>query len=278
MRKLTRNVWIESRFGGLTIGALASDSEILLVDCPLRTEDVREWLGQLSTLGSPRYLALIDGFPDRVLGARVVDLPILAQDRTLEAVLGMSDTFKGNVHPIGAEADRLKRITGVQKAVPTIIFSRSMTLHLGGRAIRFLHRPGPHPGAMWVLDEEEGLLFIGEAVAIEEPPYLGTADIERWIDLLDDLREGGFVSQRMVCARGGLVSRENVNAMARFLRKVQNRVKKLQQEDDPEEIAARFAEELLEDFPVAASRREMAVTRLRVGLVDLVQAGESGGR
>jgi len=278
MRKLTRNAWIESRFGGLTIGALASDSEILLIDCPLRTEDVREWLGQLSTLGSPRYLAMMDGYPDRVLGARVVGLPILAQDRTLEAVLGMSDTFKGNTHPIGADSDRLKRITGVQKALPTIIFSHSMTLHLGGRAIQFLHRPGPHPGAMWVLDEVEGLLFIGEAVAIEEPPYLGTADIERWLGLLDDLREGGFASYRMVCARGGLVSREDIHGMARFLRKVRNRVEKLQRERDPKEIAAGFAEELLEDFPVAASRREIAMTRLRVGLEDSVRPGESADR
>lgn len=277
MRKLTRNAWIESRFGGLTIGALASDSDILLVDCPLRTDDVREWLSQVNALGTPRFLAMLDGYPDRVLGARVVDLPILAQDRTLEAVREMTDTFKGNAHPIGSESDRLKRVTGVQKAAPTITFSRSMTLHLGRRAIRFLHRPGPHPGSTWVHDEGEGLAFIGETVAIDDPPYLGSADLEAWLARLDELRGSEFSSHTVICARGGLVSREDINAMARFLRKAQNRVEKLLQDDDPESKAADYAEEMLEDFPVPAGRREMAFTRLRVGLLDLAQAGETAG-
>ena len=43
----------------------------------------------------------------RVLGARGLDLPILAHDETRLVMNAWPDTFKGGARPIGAEADRL---------------------------------------------------------------------------------------------------------------------------------------------------------------------------
>ncbi|NIN63288.1 MAG: hypothetical protein GTO63_00935, partial [Anaerolineae bacterium] len=119
---------------------IVSDSLVMLIDSPLRIEDGREWLGRLAQLGEPRYLVLLDQHPDRALGARGLDLSRVAHDFTRQALSAWSDTFKGSAHPIGAEADRLKRITGVSKAIPDISFAEEMQIHLGQRVVHLWHR------------------------------------------------------------------------------------------------------------------------------------------
>ena len=82
MRKLRSGVYIESRYPGVILGVVPSEGELLLVDLPLRTDDGRDWIGQLTSLGRPRYIAMMDQHPDRALGARAFDYPLRRTKRS----------------------------------------------------------------------------------------------------------------------------------------------------------------------------------------------------
>jgi hypothetical protein len=112
MRRIASQVWIEDKYPSGEIGVIASEDEVLLIDAPLLVDDVKQWLTEVEEIGTVRYVALLDSYPDRVLGTRALDLPRIGHDLTLESIREWSDTFKGNTHPIGAQADRLKRVTG----------------------------------------------------------------------------------------------------------------------------------------------------------------------
>lgn len=267
MREIVRGVLIEDKYPGVIVGAIASEGVSLLVDCPIRVEDAREWVSRLSDFGRPRYVALLDAYPDRVLGARALDLPSIAHDETRLAMATWPDTFKGAAHPIGAEADRLKRITGVTKAVPEVTFSDELELYLGGRLIEFWHRPGPMAGSMWVVFHDSGVAFIGDTVSVSEPPYLGEADIEAWLESLDDLRE--LHGYKLITSHDGLIKASDVNAMGRFLRKIPVRLARMADRTQPFEAAPALASRLMQGMKVASSRREQAVFRLESGLVRL---------
>jgi glyoxylase-like metal-dependent hydrolase (beta-lactamase superfamily II) len=269
MRKIKKNIYTESKYSGVHLAFVATSEGLLLVDCPLRVEDTKEWLSQVSEYGKPRYMALLDAHPDRVLGARAIEIPLIAQDRTLETIREWADTFKGSVHPIGAESDRLKRITSVQRAAPEVVFTDQMVIQLGHVRFEFLHRPGPQPGSSWILLPKEKVAFIGDTVVLDEPPYVGHAHLNRWIDLLDELRGSTMGSYTLVSSQGAPIRREHINAMARFLRKVEHRVAKLLGGKWDEEDLELIAEELLEDFTTPGHRRDQALQRLKVGLVDL---------
>lgn len=269
MRKIRSGVLLETRYPGVIIGAVPSNDGLLLVDIPLRVEDGREWFGKLATTGRPRYLAMMDQHPDRVLGARGFEIPIVAQEETLQAMRGWPDAFKGGAKPIGAEADSLKRITGVHKAVPTLSFSHELMLHLGDRAVFFWHRPGPTPGSMWVVLPEAKIAFIGDTVTVSEPPYVGMADIEGWIEALDELRGAEFESYTLISGRDGQVSREDVNAMARFVRKLPVRLERLKKKGDPPEAAERMARGLMKSYKLPTARRDLVLLRLQAGLRNL---------
>jgi glyoxylase-like metal-dependent hydrolase (beta-lactamase superfamily II) len=274
MRKIKNKVYSESKYTGVHLGMVSTREGLMLIDCPLKVEEGKEWLAQVSEHGVPRYLALLDAHPDRVLGARAMDLPLIAQDRTLETIREWADTFKGSLHPIGAESDRLKRITGVQRAAPEITFTKQMQIYLGGVEFEFLHRPGPQAGSTWILMPEEKVAFIGDAVVLDEPPYYGNANLERWLEGLDELRSSPLEDYTLVTSQGGPIDREAINAMARFLRKVEHRLRRVLDEQLDEEHVSQLAGELLDDFQVQSSRRDQLLVRLQVGLVDLA-AGEN---
>jgi glyoxylase-like metal-dependent hydrolase (beta-lactamase superfamily II) len=269
MRQFSQRIFLEHKHIGVRLGAIGSEAGLLLIDSPLRVEDCREWLAQLAEHGQPRFLVLLDHHIDRVLGARHFDLPIVAHEFTRQNVAGWPDTFKGGAKPIGAEADRLKRLTGIVHAVPEIGFSRSMSIHLGRRRIVLWARPGPMVGAVWVVVPDAKTAFIGDTVTVAEPPYLGEAELDAWLALLDELRTGELAGYRLISSRDGLVEREHINTMARFLRKIPPRLDKLLHAEDAEALAADLAKELVDDFPVAAGRREQALQRVHSGLVRL---------
>jgi cyclase len=216
MREIVRGVLVEDKYPGVIVGAIASQDGALMVDCPIRVEDAREWVSRLSDFGRPRYLALLDAYPDRVLGARAIDVPSIAHDETRLAMAAWPDTFKGGAHPIGAEADRLKRITGVTKAVPEVSFSDELEVYLGERLVEFWHRPGPMAGSIWVVLHDAGVAFIGDTVSVSEPPYLGEADIEAWLETLDDLR--GLSGYKLISSHDGLIRGSDLNVMHPDLR------------------------------------------------------------
>jgi cyclase len=269
MRKIAPGVFLEDKYPGVQVGAIVTADGLMLIDIPTRVEDGRSWISVLSPYGKPRYVALLDTHPDRVLGARALDFPLVAHDRTRQAMNGWSDSFKGGAHPIGAEADVIKRVTGVRKAIPELTFTEHLVIYLGKREIHFWHHPGPTPGSMWVVLPESKVAFIGDVVTVAEPPYLGEAEIETWLSTLDVLRGSSMLSYTLVTSRDGLIERQDINTMARFLRKVPRRVGRISRGGNREETTAKFAQQLIRDFDVPSGRRDQVLLRLQAGLTQL---------
>ena len=269
MRSIAPGVYLETKYPGVIQGLIVTNDGLLLIDSPPRAEDGRNWLAALEDYGKPRYLILLDSHPDRVLGARILDLPIVAHDWTRQLMSNWSDTFKGGTRPIGAEVDHLKRITGVRNTVPDLTFSECILLHLGEREIHLWHRPGPTPGSIWVLFPKAKVAFIGDAVTVAEPPFIGEADIETWMNTLDDLRSSHMSEYKLISSRDGLIKREDVNSMARFLRKIPWRLERLGDRGAPTEAVAKYASPLLKDYIIPKARRDHVLLRLQAGLTRL---------
>ena len=98
---------------------------------------------------------------------------------------------------------------------------------------------------MWVVFHDREVIFIGDAVTVEAPPFLGESNIPAWLEILDDLRAPYLRTYRLIASRDGQVSRENINSMARFLRKVQLRVEKLEGVEESEAGFDKIASGLL---------------------------------
>ncbi len=269
MRKIAAGVYLERKFPGIQVGAIEDSKKLMLVDSPLQEDDGRAWLAELAELGTPKYVVFMDHHPDRVLGARLFDIPGIAHDRTRKIIGAWPDTFKGNARPIGGECDQLKRITGVNKTTPELSFSDEVVIHIGQRIVRLLHKPGPMPGAIWLMLPDVKTLFLGDAVTRSEPPFFGEADLEKWLDLLDELRGSAFKDFRIVSARDGLIDRNTINDMARFLRRISTAVSKLKFKDGKLEGVEKNATQLMSSYRIASARRAKVLQRLKASLTEM---------
>ncbi len=266
MREIAKGVLLQEGYPGVRLGAVVADGTALLIDSPLRLEDGREWLAEVGARGRPRYLVLLDDHPDRVYGARGLDLALIAQSQAREAIAAWPDPLRGNSQLLGAEADRLKRVSGLARAVPHLGFEDELQLQFGPRTIEFRHRAGPRPGSAWVVLPWAKVVFVGDTVWMREPPYLGEADVQAWIESLAELRSSSFSRYKIVSARDGVVRREALVAMSGFLRKVAVRLERLRDREEKPEVAGRLAMQLARSFRISAARREQALLRLRTGL------------
>jgi glyoxylase-like metal-dependent hydrolase (beta-lactamase superfamily II) len=119
---------------------------------------------------------------------------------------------------------------------------------------------------MWVVFSDAEVVFIGDAVTVGEPPFLGDSDIEAWLDTLDDLRTQSTRSYKLVSSRDGPIKHEQINEMARFLRKIPWRLERLGEAGAAPEEAGALALELIKGFKIPKARREHVLLRLQVGL------------
>ena len=274
MQKLTSKLFLEDRYPAVLLGLIVAGDDVVLIDCPLRVDDTRAWLSTATEHGRPRFMALLDHQHERVLGARSLDLTSVSHEITQRIMAGWSDTYKGSSHPVGSHADRIKRITGVSKATPDLSFSKNMVLHLDDGKVHFTHGAGPTSGAMWVVSHQNEVAFTGDAVSLQEPPYIGEANLDAWLQSLDRLRGDPFDRYRLISSRDGLIAREDINAMARFLRMVQLRMEKLAEFTEPEALehaALGYAQELLDRYDLEGTQRARCLLRLHMGLINLHQ-------
>jgi glyoxylase-like metal-dependent hydrolase (beta-lactamase superfamily II) len=271
MRKITSDVYIENKVLAVHLGLIRINGKTMLIDCPIRLEDGRAWLHEALEYGEAVYTILLDHHPDRVVGARDLQMPLVGHSSTSQIMATKSDSFKGSAHPIGAETDRLKRVTGISRSIPNLTFSDTMTIRLGKGEVEVWHRPGPMEGSIWVVFHKQEVIFIGDAVTVDEPPFIGEANIPAWLETLDDMRSAKLRSYRLISSRDGEIDREQINSMARLLRKVQLRIERLENVDEPGAVFDKIAAELLNDFSLSGTRRDRANLRLRVGVEDLFQ-------
>jgi len=267
MQQIKPGIYFEDQHLGVTLGALVCSHGTVLIDAPLRPEDARSWRsGLLSQRGGiGRLLVLLDAHPDRALGARSLESTILVHQETAQKFFDRSIIFKGQVEVSGAIWETYHEAIGTRWAPPDITFSEQMTLHWGGPEILLEHHPGPAPGATWVLIPEEEVVFIGDAVITDHPPFLANGDLEKWIDTLQLLNKS-YKDYTIIGGRNGLISIEDVRAQIRFFKKVVSRLDKLAEKNAPPGETEKFISTLLLSYEIPPDKYARCAQRLRNGL------------
>jgi glyoxylase-like metal-dependent hydrolase (beta-lactamase superfamily II) len=267
MQQIKRGIYYEDGFLGVTLGALVFTHGTILIDAPLRPEDARSWRSSLLNQrgGSSRLLITLDTHLDRTLGSRALETTVLAHQKTANTFRNRPLVFKGQSFESGAEWELYPEAIGTRWAPPDITFSDRLQLHWGGDDVVLEHRPGPAPGAIWVILPVEQVVYVGDAVAPNQPPFLANADIPEWLETLEALRKE-FKNYTVVSGRGGPIAHEDIRWQIRYLKKVVSRLDKLGNKNAPPEEAANLTNGLLSEFSVDDELLERFRLRLESGL------------
>lgn len=268
MRAIAKDVYIEDDYPGVTLGAIPLDHGLIQVDAPPSPEDCRAWRAALLNLGggSERILVNLDAHPDRTLGARAMDCMIVAHEKTAQVFRSRPNTFKAQGEETGADWESIPGLGNIRWILPEITFSNMMTIHWGEPNLLLEHHPGPSAGATWVILPEIKVVFVGDAVLRNQPPFLAGADLSDWLETLKLLLSPTYRNWMVVSGRGGLVAVDIIRAQKDYLEQVLNKLEKLAQKKSPPEALENLINPLLNPFKIPANRHQKYAQRLRYGL------------
>lgn len=268
MQSIADKVYIEDHYLGVTLGVVQQARGLVQVDAPPSPEDSRSWRAALMSLsgGPDRLLVILDAHPDRTLGARAMDCTVLAQEKTAQVFRTRPTTFKAQGTETGADWETIPGLGTVRWAPPEISFTSQMSLHWDEAPIDFEHHSGPTTGAMWVILPEEKVVFVGDLVSKNQPPFLAHADLPRWIEALDVIQGQKYRGFTVVSGRGGAVSGSVIKAQADLIKGIHEKLEKMARRGSSPDATEKLVEPLLAGIKSSSSRRKQYIQRLRYGL------------
>ncbi|MCF6278549.1 MAG: hypothetical protein L3J16_07375 [Anaerolineales bacterium] len=270
MQEIKDNIYIEDQYPGVTLAAINMPRGLIYLDAPPLPEHGRSWRADLLDLrsGPERMLVNLDAHVDRTLGARAMDCIVLAHEETASYFRNRPNTFKMQGKEIGAEWDSIAGIGNIRWAPPEITFTDRITMHWGPSPIIFEHHPGSAPSAIWAILPHEKVVFVGDAIVKNQPPFLETADIPVWIDALKTLLSDQYSGFSIVSGRGGVCANSTIQKQLNYLKTVHKKMERLAARKAAPEATERMIPSLLTPLRFLVSNKEKYIQRLQHGLAE----------
>ena len=269
MDAIAKNVYIEERFPGVTLGVIVQSRGLIQIDAPPAPEDGRAWRAALMGMGNghERVLINLDSHPDRTLGVRAMDCTVIAHEMTAHAFQNRPNTFKAQGDETGANWEAIPGLGSVRWAPPEISFVSRMSLHWSDTPVILESHPGPTDGSIWVILPEEKVVFVGDTVVKAQPPFLAHADMPAWLESLDHLQSSEFKGYSVVSGRGGLLTPQAIRGQADILKSIHTKVEKLgAKRSSAGTVTDKLADQILKEFKAPAAKHRQYSQRLRFGL------------
>jgi cyclase len=179
---------------------------------------------------------------------------------------GYGDNFKQRVvDSFKKEPEVQAQLTDIQIIVPKVTFSHRLDIVRGGRDLRII-RIGGHTAAtsvIWMPDES--LLFVGDAVWVDQHPYMAQANSKEWLDGLTYIRK--FKADRIVPGRGAVCGREATERMSEYIRFMRARVRlNYRQGRTKQETVPSVLREVAGWFPISPAIKSKTESQIKQGI------------
>ncbi len=267
MQQIEHGIYYENSYPGVTVGAVLLPMGTILVDAPLRAEDARAWLNVIYNLGGKpnRVLVNLDAHPDRTLGARSMECTIIAHQKTAQVFRGRPSVFKGQNTESGAVWETFDDVVGTRWALPDITFTHKISINWGEQEVFIEYHAGPAPGGTWVVIPSSKVVFVGDVVLLNQPPFLTNADIPAWIETLD-LLMSSYRDYVVISGRGGEITQDSVKAQQRHLKSILRGMDRMVKRNAPTSEVERLIPNLLSDLTFPTDLYDQYYQRYRHGL------------
>ncbi len=267
MQTLAHQVFIEEGYPGVTLGAIALPHGLIQIDAPPSPEDGRSWRAALLGLNSgvERLLVNLDAHPDRTLGARSMDCTIVAHENTARAFRNRPNTFKAQGDETGADWESVAGLGSVRWAPPEISFTERMAIEWSNFPVLLESHPGPGIGASWAILPEAGIVFVGDLVLKNQPPFLAQARLPEWLKSLKILiRE--YQNYTIVSGRGGIVPYHVAQTQYEQLEQIHTEMETLAKKQSGPDAVEGLVSPLIASLKMPGQRQKQYAQRLAYGL------------
>ncbi len=226
MEEIANNVFIETEFPGVVLAAIKLREGIIAMDAPFRREDQKEWHSHLVSLdgGRNRLLVNLDTHMDRTVGASALDSVVVSHANAVDILEERPASCRSQDIDPGAACEAYDLPSSIRWALPDMTFTDSMFVYWDEQPVILTHHPGAHKAGIWLQYDPEKLLFVGDSVMLNQPPFLQWADLDVWIQELEDILSDSYKGYKIISGRNGVVRKRSIEKRKSVLLKIKDTV------------------------------------------------------
>jgi len=254
MEQVAPNVYIETHFDGVNVGAIRTPKGIIAIDVPSYPRDARNWVMQLHRLDrNPiQHLILTNAHGDRILNTRWLNAPLLVHKETSDILYNYDKRFPQSIIEslTARHLEKGREISSSPVEKPSLTFTHSLKFFQNKYRIELLAAPSAAPGGIWLFLPESGILFVGDTLVIDRHPFLTAPNSYAWLSTLNKLKDWATQVNIVVPGRGSCSGFEAIEPLQYYIQMMQQEVQQLIDRDAPREETAVLVSKFLPMFPV----------------------------
>jgi cyclase len=270
IREIAPDIFVETEFHGANVAFIVTGQGVILIDTPMLPDDARAWLEQIQehTDQSIIYIINTDHHRAHVIGNQFFPTAtVVAHENAWKEMKSYGDSFRTRL--INMYRNRLPEAvkewqSSLRIITPEITFTSRTVLFKGDKEIHLIPMGGHTPATTVVYFPNERLLFSGDLVITDRPPFLSQGNTKEWLEALTFLRRLGY--DILVPGHGEPTGKEATESMSDYLRMVRRKVRSAYRAGLAKGDATRSLSHLIRHWPVPPSERPKADRRFKSSL------------
>jgi cyclase len=270
MHEVAPNVFVETEYHGANVGFVITGEGVILIDTPLLPKDARALRSEIEkrTNQEVTYIINTDHHRGHILGNQYFPgATVIAHEFAWKNMKSYGDSFRTRLlnlyrNRIPEAVEEWRR--HLEIVLPEITFTARTILYKGNTEIHLIPVGGHTPATTVVYFPNEKLLFAGDLVVTDRPPFLSQGDTKEWLQALTYLRKLNY--DVLIPGHGELSGKEATEKMSEFLRMVRRKVRSAYRAGLPKADTARSLRHLMHYWPIPSFEKPKADRRFKSSL------------
>ncbi len=252
------------------MGFIITGEGVILIDTPMLPDQAHVWLEEIRkrTDQEIKYIINTDHHRGHIIGNQYFPMAtVIAHEFAWKNMKSYGDSFRTRLlnlyrNRMPDAAEEWKR--NLRIVEPEITFSGRTSLFKGDKEIQLLPLGGHTPATTVIFMPGDGLVFAGDLVVTDRPPFLSQGDTREWLQALTYLRKLRY--DVLIPGHGELTGKEATEKMSDFLRTVRRKVRSAYKMGLGKADAARSLKHLIHYWPIPPFEKPKADRRFKSSL------------
>ena len=270
IQEIASNIFVETEYHGANVGLVVTSEGVILIDTPMLPSDARLWQEEIRrrTGQEIRYIINTDHHRAHIVGNQYFpQATVMAHEFAWKNMQSYGDSFRtrllnlyGDRIPEAAEEWRQH----LEITLPEITFTDRTILFSGDKEIQMIPVGGHTPATTVIYFPNERLLFAGDLVVTDRPPFLSQGNTKEWLQALTYLRKLQY--DILIPGHGEVTGKEATERMSEFLRLVRRKVRSAYRAGLSKADTARSLRYLIHQWPIPPFEKPKADRRFKSSL------------
>ncbi len=224
MQKVTDNVYAATDIRGCNPGYVVTSEGVIMIDTPQLPTKAVAMREEALKKGAVRFLINTEHHIDHVFGNYFFAglCPVIGHEHILKdfGTVSSGTAYTYSMEVVKKDDPQGMSLMPPEKDfflnVPSLLFSRRLTLRLGNQILELFHTPGHTRGQIAVYLPREKVAFVGDTIFCECQTWFHAADPDAWLWSLDFLKK--LDVDFIIPGHGPICHKDYIDKQSAFIR------------------------------------------------------------